>query len=524
MDSEPPALIRNKFISGIPTSEVPGVWVHASGALVMGVYTPASGGLSEAEVQALIDASLSGYITSAAVAAGYVPLAGGVTLSGDLTFVAFKGIKLTNELGMATYSIIGGEDHIAFSKKLVIEGGPHITAVDSDTYKLVANALGTEANWEIDNLSLVNSAEISGNPRFLGTTKWQAYSEPSVSDTTFDGNTLTVNYGSLVLDNTAGSTVISGTTGVYVFSGLGLNVKNAAGTATGPLTAGAGAFDSLTVGGTAVSLSGHSHAFNTLTGTPTTLAGYGITDAQGLDATLTALAGVTTAANKLIYATGSDTFSTTDFSAFGRTLIDDADASAARTTLGLGTMATQASTSYLALSGGTLTGGLTGTTATWSGLSKSSTGFIVGTPTSLDSGKVLQLEKDFGTAGGSGMKLRNTNASGYTEVVLNNDNNRSDGCFVFGLGGSTAIGVPNESYFANRIGGVQFWTTGTARMTVAATTGNVVVTTGSFTIATSSTPASASATGTTGTIAWDASYIYVCTATNTWKRAAIATW
>ena len=38
------------------------------------------------------------------------------------------------------------------------------------------------------------------------------------------------------------------------------------------------------------------------------------------------------------------------------------------------------------------------------------------------------------------------------------------------------------------------------------------------------TPASASATGTTGDIAWDASYIYVCTATNTWKRTAISTW
>ncbi len=38
------------------------------------------------------------------------------------------------------------------------------------------------------------------------------------------------------------------------------------------------------------------------------------------------------------------------------------------------------------------------------------------------------------------------------------------------------------------------------------------------------TPASASATGTTGTISWDADYIYICTATDTWKRVAIATW
>ncbi len=38
------------------------------------------------------------------------------------------------------------------------------------------------------------------------------------------------------------------------------------------------------------------------------------------------------------------------------------------------------------------------------------------------------------------------------------------------------------------------------------------------------TPASAAAAGVAGTILWDASYIYVCVATDTWKRVAIATW
>jgi hypothetical protein len=40
----------------------------------------------------------------------------------------------------------------------------------------------------------------------------------------------------------------------------------------------------------------------------------------------------------------------------------------------------------------------------------------------------------------------------------------------------------------------------------------------------SQTPASASAAGTAGTIAWDSSYVYVCVATNTWRRVAIASW
>ena len=38
------------------------------------------------------------------------------------------------------------------------------------------------------------------------------------------------------------------------------------------------------------------------------------------------------------------------------------------------------------------------------------------------------------------------------------------------------------------------------------------------------TPASAGATGAAGDIVWDADYIYVCVATDTWKRVAISTW
>lgn len=43
-------------------------------------------------------------------------------------------------------------------------------------------------------------------------------------------------------------------------------------------------------------------------------------------------------------------------------------------------------------------------------------------------------------------------------------------------------------------------------------------------VRTAKTPASATDTGDAGDICWDANYIYVCTATNTWKRSAIATW
>lgn len=130
----------------------------------------------------------------------------------------------------------------------------------------------------------------------------------------------------------------------------------------------------LIVKGNATNLSDNTQAafydvakFGSIVSAATAVTSASITSALGYtpqaqNANLTAISGLTTSTDTIDYWTGSGTAALATLTSYGRSLIDDADASTSRATLGLGTMAVQNS-SAVAITGGTVNGTSIGATS-----------------------------------------------------------------------------------------------------------------------------------------------------------------
>jgi len=263
--------------------------------------------------------------------------------TGNLSWVAqtsgFSGFTISDSTNTST---------ITDSNTLTFAGGTGITA----TVTQDGDAVSYTLDAELQALSSVTSAA-NKVPYFTGSgtaavADLSAFGRTLIDDADAATARTTLGVDAAGTDNSTNVTLVTTTADYLSITGQAITL---------------GQIDLTTDVTGALPLSNGGTNATTAAGARTNLGLVIGTDVQAYDAELAALASVTSAANKVPYFTGSGTAAVADLSAFGRSLIDDADAATARTTLGVDAAGTDNSTDvtlagtydYLTLTGQAIT-------------------------------------------------------------------------------------------------------------------------------------------------------------------------
>lgn len=263
-----------------------------------------------------------------------------VAIGGDGAFVNLTGSQIIsgNKTFTGTLTMSGATiDSLSTTGNITVGGNLTVNGTTTTVNSTVVTV--DDKNIELGSVTSPSDATADGGGITLKGTTDKTFNWVDASDSWTSSEHLDLANGkSYRINNTV---VLSSTA-------LGTGVVSSSLTSVGTISGG-------TWQGTAIGTAYGGTGAATISGARTNL-GLAIgTDVQAYSDVLADFAGLTQAANKLPYFDSSTTAATTDLSSFGRSLIDDADSSAARTTLGLGSMATQAANN-VAITGGTIDG------------------------------------------------------------------------------------------------------------------------------------------------------------------------
>lgn len=310
--------------------------------------------------------------TTAFVTAAVGSAGGGTVSSVALTapsFLSVSGSPITSTGTIAITLASQTANHV-FTAPNGSSGTPSFRAlVSADIPDLSASYLPIAGGTISSNLTVSGNLTVNGTTTTINSTTLAVDDKnitlgdvASPTDTTADG-------GGITLKGTTDKTLnwvdatdawtssehlgLASGKAFYINGNSVLNATTLGSGVTGSSLTSVGTIGTGTWQGTAVAIA-YGGTGATDAGTARSNLGLAIgTNVQAYDAGLASIAGLTTAADRMIYTTASDVYAVATLTAAGRAILDDADAAAQRTTLGLGTIATQAS-SNVTITGGSI--------------------------------------------------------------------------------------------------------------------------------------------------------------------------